>query len=88
VLPELPWHRYHEEDYDERPFADGRVVELVIDLLPTSWVFEQGHRIRLSITGADQPSFALHPAYEGAVSPTYYIHTGDASYLDLPVIPD
>lgn len=88
VLPELPWHRYHEEDDDQRPFADGRVVEVVLDLLPTSWVFEKGHRIRLSITGADQPSFALHPAYEGSVSPTYYIHTGSVSYVDLPVIPD
>src|SRR5690606_14041315 len=88
VLPKLPWHRYHEEDHEERPLADGRTVELVLDLMPTSWVFKKGHRLRLSITGADQPSFALHPDYENAEDPTYYIHTGDVSYVDLPVIPD
>jgi uncharacterized protein len=88
VKPALPWHRYHAEDVVDEPFADGRIAELVLDLMPTSWVFKRGHRVRVSITGADQPSFALHPDYEDAVDPTYYIHTGDVSFVELPVITD
>ena len=42
VLPELPWHGYEETDHVDAPFADGAVVELVIDFAPTSWVFRKG----------------------------------------------
>lgn len=45
----------------DRILAGGKKVKLVIDLLPTSWVFKKGHRIRVSIAGADWPTFQLHP---------------------------
>ncbi len=88
VAPQLPWHRFYAEDDVAEPFADGRTLELVLDLMPTAWVFQAGHRVRVSITGADRPSFVPHPAYAEADDPTYYIQTGAVSYIDLPVIPD
>lgn len=89
VVPQLPWHRFAEQDYVAAPFADGRRVQYEIDLMPTSWVFKEGHRLRVSITGADRPSFELHPdfATEDAESPVLSIHTGAASSIRLPVIP-
>ncbi len=97
VLPNLPWHGYRKSDYSDRIFAGGNIVELVFDLMPTSWVFKKGHHIRVSIACADWPTFALHPKLSPANNPddpenivptiTVY-HTADyLSYIELPVIP-
>jgi putative CocE/NonD family hydrolase len=81
---DLPFHRSYAEDVV--PLTPGEPAELVFDLLPTSNVFETGHRIRITITGADADNYevvALDPA------PTVSIyHGGDqASYIGLPIIP-
>ena len=85
VLPALPWHGYSQADYDPAPFAGGRAVQLVFDLTPTAWLFQKGHRIRLSIAGADKDSFepSLSPAPQ-----RWRVHRGAGqSVLDLPWIP-
>jgi predicted acyl esterase len=67
------------------------VRQLTWDLLPTAWVFKTGHRLRVSIAGADAPSFALHPSLSmtGNAAPVWTIHRGRAlSRIVLPVIPD
>lgn len=97
VKPELPWHGFERADYNDRIFADGNVVELVIDYIPTSWVFRKGHRVRVSIACADYPTFPLHPKLSpkndpkdpGNVVPTITVYRDatHASYLELPVIP-
>ena len=88
IAPQLPWHGFDSTDYVREPFADGRVVTLTFDLLPTSWVFRAGHRLRVSVAGADQPVFALHPALaEEENPPVYRIHRGRGSKIMLPVIP-
>jgi putative CocE/NonD family hydrolase len=97
VKPELPWHGFEAEDYDPEIFADNAVVELAIDLFPTSWVFRKGHRIRISIACADYPTFPLHPAISPQNDPnaqdnripSIQIHRGGehASHIELPVIP-
>lgn len=89
VRPGLPWQGFRRQDYRPAPFADGEVIQLTLDLMPTSWVFRPGHRIRLSIAGADNPSFARHPALaeEGVEPPTWTVHLGDVSKVVLPVIP-
>ncbi|WP_187276636.1 CocE/NonD family hydrolase [Parahaliea maris] len=90
VRPALPWHGYGADDYQPAPFADGRVVNIVLDLMPTAWVFKAGHRIRLSVTAADHPSFARHPALGGLSAdqaPEYRVQLGEGSKLVLPVIP-
>ncbi|MEJ2244836.1 MAG: CocE/NonD family hydrolase C-terminal non-catalytic domain-containing protein [Acidobacteriota bacterium] len=47
----LPWHRSYQED--AMTFEPDQPVEVVFDCLPMSQVFQSGHRIRLTITGAD-----------------------------------
>lgn len=97
VKPELPWHGFEAEDYESEVFADQAVVELVIDLFPTSWVFRKGHRYRVTIACADYPTFPLHPAIsprndpmaDNNRIPTVRIHRGgaQASRIELPVVP-
>jgi predicted acyl esterase len=96
VRPELPWHGYGKEDRDSAPFAGGRVVELSFDLMPTAWFFRAGHKIRISIAGADLDNFELNPTLcpgndpVGCAGTTLEVHRGAArpSRIDLPVIPD
>ncbi|HWL62621.1 MAG TPA: CocE/NonD family hydrolase [Steroidobacteraceae bacterium] len=87
VRPELPWHGFTRAEYVDDPLADGRVRTYRFDLLPTAWVFRAGHRIRLSLAGADAPSFALHP--DGDTRPVWTVRRGAGlSRLELPVIPE
>jgi len=78
----LPYHRSHAEDVVPLP---GEPVELVFDLLPTSKLFRAGHRIRLSIAGADNANFATPVVVP---PPPLTVHRGGqrASYLTLPVV--
>lgn len=97
VRPELPWHGYEKADYNDRVFADGAIVELVIDFFPTSWVFRKAHCIRVSIACADYPTFPLHPRLSPKNDPqdpenvvpiiSLYWDDDHASCLELPVIP-
>ena len=57
MKPALPYHGYRQADHDPAPLADGRTVRLEFDLMPVSWVFKAGHRIRLSLAGADEGTF-------------------------------
>jgi len=85
VRPALPWHGYARADFDPAPFASGRSVRLVFDLTPTAWLFPKGHRIRLSLAGADKDTFepSLSPAPQ-----RWQIHRGRGqSVLNLPWIP-
>lgn len=43
------------------PLVPGETVELKFALLPTAWGFPEGHRIAISIAGADRDNFALWP---------------------------
>lgn len=98
VLPDLPWHGYEKSQYRDRILADNAVVELVIDFLPTSWVFRKGHSIRVSIACADYPTFQLHPKLSPANDPEYpdnivptitvYRDAAHPSHVELPVIPN
>ncbi len=88
VRPEIPWHGFTRADYVADPLADGRARSYRFGLMPTSWVFRAGHRIRLSLAGADAPSFALHPQ-AGTRPPVWTVRRGAGlSQLVLPVIPD
>ncbi|MCP4104231.1 MAG: CocE/NonD family hydrolase, partial [Desulfobacteraceae bacterium] len=97
VLPDIPWHGYKESDYADGIFAGGNIVELVFDMFPTSWVFKKGHRIRVSIAGADTPTFVLHPKLSPTNDPedpnnivptiTVYRDADHQSRIELPIIP-
>jgi len=42
-----------------RPLRAGAIEEIAFSLLPVSWLFERGHRIRLALAGADRDHFAV-----------------------------
>ncbi|MBU0686877.1 MAG: CocE/NonD family hydrolase [Candidatus Margulisbacteria bacterium] len=98
VLPNLPWHGFKKSDYKDTVFAGGKVVKLVIDMLPTAWVFKAGHKIRISIAGADWPTFELNPKLSPKNDPkaadtivptvTIYHNAKYPSHIELPVIPE
>jgi predicted acyl esterase len=97
IEPELPWHGFEQGQYDPQVLANGKVVELAFDLLPTSWVFREGHSIRISIAGADHPTFAILPELSPSNDPkaadnkrpVVTVHRSAAypSRITLPVIP-
>jgi hypothetical protein len=76
---------HRDSHSDPSPLAPGRVVELTIDLDATSWLFESGHRIRLSISNADFPNAWPSPALASS-----RLHLGgeEPSRLILPVVPE
>ena len=80
----LPYHRSFQED--AMPFTPGKPTELVFDCLPISHVFETGHRIRLTITGAD-PREKDRVQLSPPPGITVFFNSLHSSYISLPVIP-
>lgn len=78
----LPWHRSFEED--NQPLIPGEPVELVFDLLPTSQVFDAGHRMRLTIAGADPREREIEVISPAPMVSVFHdkIHK---SYISLPI---
>lgn len=69
---------------DGRPLEAGVPAELSFELLPTSYRFGAGHRLRLAIAGADCDHFASVPA--GATVLDLLWGGADPARLDLPVV--
>lgn len=69
---------------DALPLVPGEVAELTFDLNPTSYLFRQGHRIRLAVAGADADHFRLSLDEP----PTIRLHRDKvhATRLVLPVV--
>jgi hypothetical protein len=80
----LPYHRSYAKDIADLP---DQPVELVFDLLPTSYVFEAGHRIRVTITCADKDN-ALTPQLDPPPAVYLYREADHASHIELPIIPN
>jgi predicted acyl esterase len=74
---ELPWHPSRQADVV--PLKAGEIVELKFALLPMSYVFKAGHRIRLSLSFSDPGSGAAR---------TVAVHEGgrSASQIRLPIV--
>lgn len=79
----LPYHRAFAED--ARKLVPGEPVELLFEMEPTSNVFDAGHRLRLTITGADKDN-AQTPALTPA--PVLTVHRDETrpSAVLLPVV--
>jgi putative CocE/NonD family hydrolase len=77
----LPFQRSFREDRE--PLPAGEPAELVMDLFPTSTVFNAGHRLRVTVMGADADNLELPEA-----APTYRVYRGGAhlSGIMLPVV--
>ncbi len=69
---------------DRHPLPEEGPGELVMDLHPTSNVFNKGHRMRLTIMGADADNIELPE-----VAPTVQVFRNSvhASKIELPVVP-
>lgn len=74
-----------------QPLKQGEVYEFDIEVLPISYVFKKGHRIRLELANGDSPatdgvfSHPYHPSQIG--TDTIHHDATFPSYLLLPIIP-
>lgn len=81
-VPNTPWHRAYAED--AHPLQPGQPVTLHFDLMPTSYIIHKGHRVELTLMGADYRERGRDPNINGArvqVSST----PENPVWLDLPV---
>ena len=84
-LPYRPYHAHKRRLY----LKPGEIVEVQVEIWPTSMVFKQGHRIRLDVQPRDgagsQGYMHYHADYNTG---TNTVHAGGdkPSYLLLPVI--
>jgi len=69
---------------EPQPLVPGEEYELQIEVDTTSWHFQPGHRMRVSIANADWPN--VWPTPEPAVSTLHHGH-GSPSRLTLPTVP-
>ena len=90
--------RYRNFSQGEQPslIESVKPYEYEIDLLATSNVFKQGHRIRLDVTSSNFPRWDRNPNTghdfgtdsEGGVAQQTILHDADhASYVELPLVP-
>jgi len=75
----LPWHSH--EEADAAPLIPGEPAVLEIEMFPLSYLFHQGHRIRLRLQFADPNG---EPTGDDTVD---ILHGLGQSSLMLPVIP-
>jgi predicted acyl esterase len=69
---------HRESMSDPTPLEPGVAYDVEFELDATAWIFEEGHRIRLDIAGADWPS-TFAPPYAGTLTVGR-----DETSLDLP----
>jgi len=74
-----------------QPLTPGEIYEFDIEVLPISYVFKQGHRIRLELANGDSGAtdgVFSHPYHPSLMGTDTIFHDGArASCLLLPVIP-
>ncbi len=88
--------RFHGGADRERFVEPGEVVEIEIELYPTSNVFAVGHRIRLDISSSNFPRFDINPntgepigrhTHTVVARNTVYHDAGRPSQVVLPIVP-
>jgi putative CocE/NonD family hydrolase len=80
---ELPMHRSYKEDMTR--LIPDTPAELVFDLLPTSYVFRKGCRIRITIACSDLDNFET-PRLDPAPEVRVFKNRSHASFIELPII--
>jgi putative CocE/NonD family hydrolase len=84
--PERPFYTHT----NPQPLTPGEVYAFDIEVLPISYVFKKGHRLRLELANSDSPatdgvfSHPYHPTQMG--TDTIHHDAGHASCILLPVI--
>jgi putative CocE/NonD family hydrolase len=79
----LPWHRGNKAD--RKPLAPGQAVQLSFSLEPTATLFNRGHRLRVTIMGADVDN-TEKPPVSGRPTITLYRDAEHPSAIRLPVM--
>lgn len=79
----LPWHRSHGED--AQPLAAGQPARLTFAFLPISYVFKAGHRLQVSVAGADYRERDRTPVAPAPVL-TLLNDAAHPSLVSLPVV--
>ncbi len=79
----VPYHSFLRKDAS--PLVPGEIAELHFGLLPTSVLVKKGHRLRITIAGADKDTFARIPENETPLL-SVLRHKRYASFIDLPII--
>jgi uncharacterized protein len=86
TLPYRPYHKHTRRLY----LKPGEIVQVQVEIWPTSMVFRQGHRIRLDVQprdGAGSAGYLHYHADYNTGHNTIYSGGAHESYLLLPVIP-
>ena len=86
TLPYRPYHRHQRRQY----LIPGEIVEVQVEIWPTSMVFAKGHRLRVDIQPRDGLGSAGYMHYHADYNTgTNTIHSGPEypSHLLLPIIP-
>ncbi|MCR5879814.1 CocE/NonD family hydrolase [Phenylobacterium sp. J367] len=78
----LPWHRSWAEDV--QPLTAGEPVRMTFAFLPTSYVFKAGHRIQVSVAGADYRERDRTPGPDATV--TILNSAQQPSSVSLPIV--
>jgi putative CocE/NonD family hydrolase len=78
--PSSPYHAHTKAE----PLEPGKIYSFQIEIWPTSWVFRQGHRIRVELMAFDQQC----QFYLGHLraTDTFYHDADHPSHLVLPVV--
>lgn len=85
-LPYRPYHKHNRRQY----LASGEVVQVQVEVWPTSMIFKKGHRIRLDIQSRDgigSTNYTHYHADYNSGTNTIYAGGERESYLLLPIIP-
>jgi hypothetical protein len=86
TLPYRPYHKHTRRQY----LKPGEIVQVQVEIWPTSMVFKKGNRIRLDVQprdGAGSAGYLHYHADYNTGSNTVYAGGTRESYLLLPVIP-
>lgn len=79
----LPYHSHYKSDVD--PIPAGQPVELVFSLLPTSYRFHKGDRIRITVAFADADNFET-PVIDPAPKLHLLRDMNHPSSVQLPIV--
>lgn len=94
-LPARPWHTHKEEDY--APLKEGEVVEVNVEICPSTARLRAGWRLRVDILPSevhpDAPTFhATRPRswireYHDGATNTVHLGGGFQNFVRLPMVP-
>jgi predicted acyl esterase len=79
----LPYHSYYQSDLELIPA--GNPVELVFSLLPVSYRFHRGSRIRITIAFADADNFET-PVIDPAPKLQLLRDINHPSFIQFPIV--